>query len=162
MAKCEVECVENIPWGINSDHIYEVPTTADNYIEKYKDGCWFVLKNGLRIGLNGIRKTGACRGTLICLQEDSTKLTSEGVINIIDFKRLGSNIFECSSCGLPAVQIHCGCIKVVEFNHDRGMLQYQHQGEHNCTLKVNVAEKRKVLDELPIPMSGSAKVKKHM
>ena len=162
MARCVVESVEKIPWDINGDHVYEVPATEDNYIQKYQDGRNFSLKNSSRLGLNGIRKTGQCKGTMICLQEDCTKLTSEGVINYSDFKRLGSNNYECNSCGHPVFRIHCGCFKVIEFHRDRGVLQYQHQGEHNCTLKINVAERRKVLDNLPIPLTPGVKVKKHL
>ena len=162
MARCVVESVEKIPWDINRDHVYEVPATEDNYIQKYQDGRNFSLKNSSRLGLNSICKTGQCKGTMICLQEDCTKLTSEGVINYSDFKRLGSNNYECNSCGHPVFRIHCGCFKVIEFQRNRGVLQYQHQGEHNCTVKVNVAERRKVLDNLPIPLSAGVKVKKHM
>ena len=57
MARCVVERVEKIPWDINGDHVYEVPTTEDNYIRKYQNGRNFSLKNSSRLGLNGIRKT---------------------------------------------------------------------------------------------------------
>ena len=91
MAKCKVETVNEIPWDIDGDHIYEVPADAENYMRKYRDGRWFVLKAGSRLGLNGYRKVGTCQGSLICTYDDCTKLTTEGVQNTYDFKRVGAH-----------------------------------------------------------------------
>ena len=163
MAKCKVETVNEIPWDLDGDHIYEVPADAENYMRKYRDGHWFVLKAGSRLGLNGYRKVGTCQGSLICTYDDCTKLTMEGVQNTYDFKRVGAHkLFECSSCGHLAERAYCGCIKVVEYDRDRGTLRYEHQGTHICLLKPNVLERRRALDSLPIPMSGSTKAKKYM
>ena len=162
MSECEVENVDSLPWEIDGDHVYELPATRSNFIDKYRDGRWFVMKDSTRKGLNGIRKTGRCRGSLICLRDDCPKLTTEGVINTIDFKRIGNNIFTCSSCGYPGDRIYCGAFKVVEFDRDRGTMRCEHQGSHKCHLKPNVQARRKFLDELPLPISSTTKVKKHM
>ena len=163
MARCEVEKVNEIPWDIDGDHVYEVPADAENYMRKYRDGRWFVLKAGSRLGLNGYRKVGTCQGSLICTYDDCTKLTTEGVRNTYDFNRVGAHkLFKCSSCGHLAERAYCGCIKVVEYDRDRQTLRYEHQGTHICLLKPNVQERRRALESLPIPMSGSTKAKTFM
>ena len=162
MSKVTVEHVESIPWDINGDKIYELPATEENYMKKYADGRWFTLKNSTRVGLNGFRKVGSCQGSFICIKPDCPKLTTENSVNTIDFKCVGSKAFECSSCGYLAKKVYCGCIKVVEFDKDRGTLKYYHQGLHICHLRPNVIERRKVLADLPLPITGSSKAKKYM
>ena len=159
MARCPVEQVDEIPWDIDGDHVYELPATQNNYMQKYVDGRWFVLKDSTRKGLNGICKIGSCRGSVFCTRGDCPKLTAEGVVNTIDFKKLGHNMYACNSCGRLAKRIYCGVIKMIEFDRQRGTLLYQHQGTHRCHLKPNVPERRKALDDLPIPMSGATKPK---
>ena len=83
----------------------------------------------------------------------------ENSVNTIDFKCVGSKAFECSSCGYLVKKVYCGCIKVVEFDKDRGTLKYYHQGLHICHLWPNVIEQRKVLADLPLPITGSSKAK---
>ena len=162
MARCEVENVTTMPWDVNGDHVYEVAVTQNNYIDKYRDGWWFVLKNSSRRGFKGIRKTGCCRGSLICRENKCPKLTSEGVVNTSAFIRIGGSKYECGSCGHIAERTYCGAIKSIELDIDAGRMRIQHQGEHVCSNRPNVAERRKVLDDLPIPMSGSTKAKKFL
>ena len=99
MARCPVEQVDEIPWDIDGDHVYELPATQNNYMQKYVDGRWFVLKDSTRKGLDGIRKIGSCRGSVFCTRGDCPKLTAEGVVNTIDFKKLGHNMYACNLCG---------------------------------------------------------------
>ena len=161
MGKLKVQQVDTIPWDIDGDNIYQVPATEEDYIRKYKDGRNFILKNSNRVGLNGYRKVGNCQGSLICTRTDCPKLTTEGSVNTIDFKRIGNNTFVCNSCGHLVNRVYCGCIKIVEFDKDRGTLTYLHQGNHLCHLKPNLVERRKVLDDLPLPLTGSSKAKKY-
>ena len=91
-----MEQVDIIPWDIDGDHVYEVPAMEQNYIQKYKDGWWFVLKDSTHTGLNGNQKTGSCQGSVICTQWDCPKLAAEGIVNTIDFKKLGNNRFACN------------------------------------------------------------------
>ena len=161
MGKLEVEKVDAIPWDIDGDHIYQLTATEENYITKYKDGRNFVLKNSNRVGLNGYRKVGNCQGSLICTRTDCPKLTTEGSVNTIDFKRIGNKTFVCNSCGHLVNRVYCGCIKIVEFDKDTSALTYFHQGNHLCHLKPNVVERRRVLDNLPLPLTGSSKAKKY-
>ena len=155
MAKAEVKEVEEIPWDISGDIVYKVKCTEANYISTYRDGRWFKLKNSDRKGLNGYRKTGTCQGSLICARPDCPKLTAENIVNTIDFKRIGDNMFACNCCGFLVHRVYCGCIKVVEYDKTTGILTYKHQGDHFCTLKPNVSERRKVLSEMPLPLTGT-------
>ena len=37
------------------------------------------------------------------------------------------------------------------------MLTYYHEGTHICNLKPNVAERRKALERMPLPLTGTSK-----
>ena len=52
--------------------------------------------------------------------------------------------------------------KCVEYDIDKELLTYQHEGTHICALKPNVKERRKSLDTLPIPLSGTTKPLQYM
>ena len=162
MAKVEVEAVDEVPWDINGDKIYELRATEKDYKEKYRDGRWFLLKDSSRVGLNDIRKIGSCHGSVICCRPDCSKLTSEGSVNTLDFRRRGKKKQECKSCGYMAPRVYCGCVKAIELDYDRGTLRIFHQGTHICHLKPNVPVRRKALDDLPLPITGSTKAKKYM
>ena len=162
MAKCPIEKVDAIPWDVNEDHVYEIPSTAETYLDASRDGRWFLMKAGSRKGLNGYRKVGSCQGSAICLNDKCSKLTAEGVINTSAFDRIGKLAFKCSSCGNMAWKIYCGCIKTIEFDRDCSKLRIQHQGTHICHLKPNVTERRKVLQKMPIPMTTSTTPKKYL
>ena len=140
------EHVKNIPWNVNGNKIYVIECAEKNFISKYQDSHWFVLKDSKRHDLNGIHKTGRCQGSLICVRPDCPKLTTEDVVNMIDFKRQGNNMYVCTSCGYLVSAIYCGCRKVVEYNRDHKVLTYYHEGTHICNLKPNVAERRKALE----------------
>ena len=154
--------VDSIPWDIDGDHIYHVKCTEEDYIEQYQDGRWFNLKNSMRTGLNGYRKTGCCEGSCICQCADCPKLTTDGVVNTIDFKKKGNNMWEYGPCGYNVEQFYCGCRKDIEYDIDRQLLIYKHEGKHICSVKPNVKERRKALDTLPIPLSGTAKPLQYM
>ena len=161
-AKVAPESVDAIPWDINGNKIYRLKCKEKDYISHYQDGRWFVLKDSTRKGLNGYRKTGPCHGSLICTRPDCSKLATDDVVNTIDFKRKGNDIWECGSCGWNVQRIYCGCRKVVEYDIDKELLTYQHEGMHICALKPNVKERRKALDTLPIPLSGTSKPLQYM
>ena len=162
MAKCPIEKVDAIPWDIDGDHIYQMPIARDTFCEMYVDGRHFHLKHGSRKGLNGIRKVGPCKGSMICLYEDCTKLKSEGVINISDFQRLAKGLFTCKSCGFLARRIACEALKAVEYDNDTGLMTYKHQGKHSCRVKTNVHKRRIAVEKLPLPISGATRPKKFM
>ena len=103
------EQVNLIPWDIDGDKVYHVKCEEKDYIEKYADGRLFVLCNSSIQGLNGHRKMGLCAGSLICECADCSKLATDGVINTIDFKCKGEDLWQCGSCGYSVKKIFCGC-----------------------------------------------------
>ena len=88
MACAPVDMVEEIPWGIDGDHIYKIKCSEDEWLSKYEDGRYFFLKDSSRRDLVGKRKFGKCLGSFICKCGDCPKLTSEDVVNTIDFRRI--------------------------------------------------------------------------
>ena len=156
------EQVDLIPWDIDGDKVYHVKCEEKDYIEKYADGRWFVLRNSSNQGLNGHRKTGLCAGSLICECADCSKLATDGVVNTIDFKCKGEDLWECGSCGYSVKKIFCGCRKTIEYNRDQKLLIYQHGGTHICSVKPNVKVCRKALDTLPLPLLGTSKPLQYM
>ena len=127
-----------IPWDIDGDKVYHVKCGEKDYIEKYATGWWFVLHNSSNQGLNGHRKTGLCVGSLICECADCSKLATDGVVNTTDFKCKGKDLWECGSCGYSVKKIFCGCRKTIEYDRDKKLLIYQHEGTHICSVKTNV------------------------
>ena len=156
------EQVDLIPWDIDGDKVYHVKCEEKDYIEQYADGWWFVLHNSSQQGLNGHRKMGLCLGSLICEHPDCSKLATDGVVNTIDFKCKGEDLWECRSCGYSVKKIFCGCQKTIEYHRDKKLLIYQHEGTHICSVKLNVKVHHKALDTLPLPLSGTSKPLQYM
>ena len=88
MGHAPVDIVEEIPWGIDGDHIYKVKCSKDEWISKFKDGGSFFLKDSSCIDLIRKHKIDKCLGSFICKWGDCPKLTSEDVVNTIDFRRI--------------------------------------------------------------------------
>ena len=156
------EQVDLIPWDIDGDKVYYVKCEEKDYIEQYVDGLWFVLHNSSQQGLNGHRKTGLCVGSLICEHPDCSKLAMDSVVNTIDFKCKGEDLWEYGSCGYSVKKIFCGCQKTIEYHRDKKLLIYQHEGTHICSVKPNVKVHQKALDTLPLPLLGTSKPLQYM
>ena len=75
---------------------------------------------------------------------------------------MGKDSYVCACCGHPAERIYCGVIKAVEFDRSTETLTYQHQSEHICQAKPNVRQCRKILDTMPIPITGYTKLTKYI
>ena len=103
-----------------------------------------------------------CLGSFICKQGDCPKLTSEDVVNTIDFRWIDKDQYICTCCGYIAHSDYCGCIKAVEYDRASSTLTYYHQGEHICGVKPNVRERRKALNKLPFPIKAYTKPMKYM
>ena len=162
MAHAPVDMVEEIPWGIDGDHIYKIKCSKDEWISKYEDGRSFFLKDSSCKDLVGKRKFGKCLGSFICKSGDCPKLTSEDVVNTIDFRQIDKDQYVCACCGYIAHRDYCGCIKAVEYDRASETLTYYHQGEHICGVKPNVREHRKALNKLPFPITAYTKPMKYM
>ena len=156
--------VDQIPWGIDGDHIYTIKCSEDEWIKKYEDGRWFFLKDSSNVNIRGKRKIGKCLGSFTCKRGDCPKLTTEDVVNTVDFRRIDKDkdTAICSCCGFPTERDYCGCIKAVEYNRETESMTYYHQGFHICGVKPNVRECRKVIEKLPIPITAYTKPSKYM
>ena len=162
MARAPVHIVEEIPWGLDGDNIYKIKCTEDDWIQKYEDGHWFYLRNSTHDGLLGKRRTGKCYGSFYCKRGDCPKLTTEDIVNTIDFRRVSKNVYVCACCGYKAEREYCGHVKAIEFDHRTQTLTYWHQGTHICQVKPNIRERQRALDNLPIPINGYTKPIKYM
>ena len=156
-AKClnmEVEMLDSIPWDVDGDHRFRVFCDVDNWVDKAKDGRWYKLNSSSRKGLNGFHKMGTCQGSILCQNIGCPKLQSEGVINSNpnDFQ-LEYGCYICKSCSYYAVQIHCGCKKLVEYDIDAKELTVWYEGDHNCTPKPDMNAMKNFFNALPLKSS---------
>ena len=154
-SKClnmEIEMVNEIPWDVDGEHRYVIFCEPDEFVDKSKDGRWYRMNTSSRKGLNGFRKTGTCLGSVLCQNIGCSKLQTEGVVNSSEFeKEYGCHICKC--CGYYAVQIHCGCKKIIEYDNDTKELTVWYEGEHNCTPKPDTKAKMNYLESLPLKSS---------
>ena len=133
---------DQILWGVNGTIIYQIKCD-EVWHDKQKDGRWWRMVKSSRISLNGPRKFGVCNGPYICENPECTKVTTEGVQNLIDFKQEKGRGYTCKCCGYYAHKRYCGCLKVTEYDKDAGLLTTYHQGKHICTAKPDVISKKK-------------------
>ena len=143
------EYVDKIPWDISGIHIYKIKCSEDQWVDRAKDGRWWVVNTSSRKGFNGFRRTGYCKGSLVCENVNCSKLLSEGVVNTNEFLH-EKGLYTCKSCGCFAVQKACGCLRTLEYDKDTGCLTYMHQGTHCCTLKPDTYRKINYIRDLPI------------
>ena len=98
MRRAPVKIVDEVPWDFSGDCIYKINCTEQNWIKKYEDGQWFYLRNSTCNGLRGHR------------------ITTEDIVNTIDFCRVGKDSYVCACCSHPAECIYCSVMKAVEFD----------------------------------------------
>ena len=146
----KAELVRKIPWNINGTQTLQVRCKEEEYIDTMKDGRWWALKNTSKKGLNGRCSTGQCIGSLMCMNPECPKVTTEGVTNTSDFQREGCGSYSCKICGYFVIREYCGCVKRIEYNRETGLATYYHQGKHNCTPKPDLKRKMHFLNEHPI------------
>ena len=144
-----MEYVDKIPWDISGIHIYKIKCSEDQWVDHAKDGRWWVINASSRKGLNGFRRTGYCKGSLLCENVNCSKLLSEGVVNTNEFLH-EKGLYTCKSCRCFAVEKACGCLRTLEYDKDTGFLTYMHQGTHSCTLKPDTYRKINYIRDLPI------------
>ena len=128
------EVVDNIPWDVNGN-IYAIPTKEEFWHDKQMDGRHWAFTTSAKKGLDGKRKFGTCKGSLICMNPVSCL---KQIHNQIDFVKHEFEGHACNSCGYLATRIFCGCIKVTEFNRWENLLTIWHQGKHKCNLKPDI------------------------
>ena len=136
-----IQKVDAIPWEIDGNCIYQLKCNEDEFIDKQRDGRWWKMSESGRVDLNGRRKTGTCQGSFICNNKNCTKVTTESVINTIDFKQERGGGYSCNSCGYYAIRQACGRKRAVELDKDTGLMTLWHEGTHTCKAKPNKALK---------------------
>ena len=62
----EKEYLNHVPWDVDDTHNYIISTNKDEWIDCSKDGHWYPMHTSSQKGFKGIRKTGTCRGSLMC------------------------------------------------------------------------------------------------
>ena len=141
------EVVDNMPWDVNGNKIYTIPTTEEFWHDKQIDGRHWTFTTSSKKGLDGKRKFGTCQGSLICMNPQCPVFKTEKLRNQIDFVKHEFEGHACNICGYLATRIFCGCIKVTEFDRQENLLTIWHQGKHKCNLKPDIKGQREKLRE---------------
>ena len=100
-------------------------------------------------GFKGIRKTGTCRGSLMCENTKCSKLLTEGVCNTNEFS-IDLGAYVCKCCGYYGVRANCGAKKMTEFDPETNKLVIWYEGKHNCKTKPDIKKKEQFLKTLPV------------
>ena len=141
--------LEKIPWDIDGTQIITINCTKNQWVDRSKDGQWWKINTSTRKGLNGVWRIGHCKGSIICENQQCSKLLSEGVVNTNEFSQEGG-LFICNCCGSLVAHQWCGCICLTENDRITHKLTYYHQGNHNCNVKPNIKGKVDYIRNLPI------------
>ena len=145
----EKEYVNRVPWDVDDTHYYVISTNKDEWIDCSKDGRWYTMHTSSRKGFKGIRKTGTCRGSLMCENTKCSKLLTEGVCNTNEFS-IDLGAYVCKCCGYYGVRANCGAKKMTEFDPETNKLVIWYEGKHNCKPKPDIKKKEQFLKTLPV------------
>lgn len=133
-AQVQPEEVVTVPHAIDGNHIYVIDCEEEEVQKRVKDGRWFRMNTSAMKGLDGLRKVGRCMGSYQCINNECGKLLTEGVPNTSDYiAKSGTHV--CRVCGYYMERVHCGCMKVYEYDRRKEMLTVWHEGRHVCCLK---------------------------
>lgn len=144
------EKVEKVPHDIDGDVRYVIEDVCGHdWHELQVDGRYFKMNSGKKKGTQVVRKIGSCQGSYICQNATCPKLTTEGVLNRKEFKAdpNGTGVAVCAVCDFYGHRVHCGCIKVTEYDPVRRTLSVFHEGKHNCLVKTDIKGKSKILEK---------------
>ena len=130
----EPEEVDEIPFKINGTQVFKMRGVSEDFMKTVRDGRWWRYSPSSRVGFTGERRFGACVGSRACPNVECLKVQNEGIVNISDFARdkKHKERYTCGICGHYAVQVYCGCYKVVEYNPDTQDVCVMHEGQHIC------------------------------
>ena len=115
--------VGEISWDVDRDQKYTIECEEEEYIDKWKDGCWFEMHTSSCKGLDGQRKSGVCIGSLMCENKSCPKLLTEGIPNMNEFTK-DSNVDVCKSCSYFFPRASCGVLKLVEYDRETKVMTY--------------------------------------
>ena len=149
-----VEMVDKVPWNPDNNHHYIIFCAPNKWHDKQIDGWWFKMHLTKRKGftdMGGKWKIGICQGSCICHNVHCPKLQSEGICNTAPLGFYTENgLHVCCSCGYYAIQIHCGCKKVTEYNLHTKELYIYYEGDYICMPKPDRLSKRNFFEQLPV------------
>ena len=118
----------------------------DTFFAKYRDGRYFELHTSRRKGFNGVRRLGKYRGIFVGDNTSCPYLTENGKKNQHQFTTIGSNKF-CHSCKSLAFRKTYPATKLMEFYHQKRLLNVYHKGNHTCQLKPKTTENDSFIEE---------------
>ncbi len=155
----EPEIVNRIPHDIDGDVCYLIPNCSASWQFDVQDCRHFQMNTSSRLELIGIRKTGVCKGNLMCVNdkcpfyEQTLGTASKGTIgrNRMYWKaRVQPRT--CRFCNHFAQRTGCGKVpgkavrKIVEFHTVQNYAVVFHYGEHTCIPKPDVHGKRNLVE----------------
>ena len=126
--------VDFLPGSINGNKAYKVKCSSNNYSKKTGDRRWFYMRTSSKSGFRGIVKVGTCLGSWECTNKNCSFLSTEGKPNWWHWEYKGG-AKACYSCGLYAVQVHCGARKYVQHGRNADYATVFHLGKHKCQLQ---------------------------
>ena len=139
--------VDEVPYKITGNHVLRLSATKEKMMPRARDGRWWRFSDSTRLGFTGTRRFGTCMGSRACPNIECLKVIGDGIVNTSDFTKKSKTEYLCKQCGHYAVQVYCGCFKVLEFHPDNGNLVVFHEGEHICNPKPNVGAQKNYLEK---------------
>ena len=145
----ETEVVNAVPRNVDGTHKYEIKCEVNKWVDCSRDGRWYKMNSSGRKGFKYTRKTGICKGSMMCENSACTKLLTMGVCNTNEFT-YETGGYMCKCCGYFGMVENCGCKKITEYDEEKKLLTVWYQGKHNCHIKPNLKKKTDFLKSLPV------------
>ena len=146
--RMEPSDVDEVPYRITGTHILRLDVDdKEKMMTRAQDGRWWHFSDSTKKGFTGIRKFGTCMGSRACPNISCLKVVGDGIVNNSDFKKKGKDVYLCEHCGHYAVQVYCGCFKVLEYHPDNNDMVVFHEGEHICNPKPNMRQNKSFLEQ---------------
>ena len=140
--------VEEVPYRITGTHVLRLDVEdKDKMMTRAQDGRWWRFSDSTKKGFTGVRKFGTCMGSRACPNISCLKVVGDGIVNNSDFKKKGKDEYLCQHCGHYAVQVYCGCFKVLEYHPDNNNMVIFHEGEHICNPKPDVEKNKRFFEK---------------
>jgi hypothetical protein len=132
-----IEDVDRVPHSIDGLCVYRIQVTPDNHLDKLSDGRYFRL-NRTQKHARTYNKIGTCMGSYECSNASCPKLLSSGtpMTHQWAFNR-DTREKVCFSCKQKGVRIHCGAVKLEEYDEISGEVVVYHIGKHICEERPN-------------------------
>ena len=136
----ETEVVNAVPWNVDGTHKYEIKCEMNKWVDCSRDGRWYKMNSSGRKGFKYTRKTGICKGSMMCENSACTKLLTTGVCNTNEFTYENGG-YVCKCCRYSIAVENCGCKKIIDYDEEKKLLTMWYQGKHNCHIKQDIKKK---------------------